>query len=142
MEPLSKSCLTLLSLILTLMVLSAQSALVLPDYRHDVYGNTIDDENAQYSPSNCCVIPTCRNKDHCYHTLSCGHLCSSGRYPPAEYSRTPGYKLAKSYTQFECRFGDCKNYEITCRHCPDPTEPNFSLYLVRKDCKNCYSRQY
>ncbi|XP_018569791.1 uncharacterized protein LOC108909846 [Anoplophora glabripennis] len=97
-------------------------------------------QNTEHLRDNCCIIPTCDDSGHCYETLSCGYICSHGRYRPAtNYGFTPGYRLKEYYTKEDCRFGECKMYKFLCSHCPSPKERDFNIYTVRKDCKNCYS---
>ncbi|XP_060520431.1 uncharacterized protein LOC132698408 [Cylas formicarius] len=103
-----------------------------------VNANVLNNNDATFPSSSCCIVPTCKSSDKCYQTLSCGYLCSSGKYPPAEYSRTPGYRLKETYSKYDCRFGDCRFYEFTCSHCPDPLKERFSIYLIRDDCRECY----
>ncbi|KAJ8922363.1 hypothetical protein NQ315_004306 [Exocentrus adspersus] len=90
--------------------------------------------------TNCCIIPTCDDfGHHCYETVSCGYVCSQGRYRPAnKYGATPGYRLKEHYMKQDCHFGECKMYRFMCEHCPNPQERDFSIYTVRNDCKNCY----
>lgn len=73
-------------------------------------------------------------------TLKCDHTCSQGNYRKADYGSTPGYRLKESYSQYDCRFGECNYFKFTCKHCPSPYERDFSIYTVRKDCFNCYTK--
>ncbi|VEN40142.1 unnamed protein product [Callosobruchus maculatus] len=86
----------------------------------------------------CCVIPTCNEKDNCFETISCGYICSKGIFKPAPHMTTPGYRLKEYYTKYECHFGECKEYKFLCSSCPDPSLPDFNMHAVRKDCLNCY----
>ncbi|CAH2008326.1 unnamed protein product [Acanthoscelides obtectus] len=86
----------------------------------------------------CCVIPTCNEKDNCFETISCGYICSKGIFKSAPHMTTPGYRLKESYSKYECHFGECKEYKFLCSSCPDPSHPDFNMHAVRKDCLNCY----
>ncbi|KAL1518327.1 hypothetical protein ABEB36_001966 [Hypothenemus hampei] len=107
----------------------------------DLHSSLLPDKN-RYPSSSCCIISTCQQPEKCYATISCGYLCSTGRYPPAETKYTPGYRLKVSYSNHDCKFKECKYFEFSCKHCPDPLAESFSIETVRDDCKNCYYRVF
>ncbi|CAH1125043.1 unnamed protein product [Ceutorhynchus assimilis] len=131
-----RMCLLVVSL--SLLLRPSSTAITRSTIVNDIHGNLLSNNDVKFPASTCCVVPTCNSPDKCYQMVSCGYLCSTGKYAPAEFSYTPGYKLKPSYRKFDCLFEDCKQYEITCNHCQSPREPEFSIYLVREDCKECY----
>ncbi|CAG9856395.1 unnamed protein product [Phyllotreta striolata] len=109
---------------------------------YDVHGNIKHDQH-HGNTQNCCLVRGCDiNTLRCSTSVQCGHICSNGDYPKAEYGHTPGYRLKSTYTKNDCVFEECQLYRYTCSHCPDPSATDFNVNLVRKDCRECYQRDY
>lgn len=108
---------------------------------YDIHGNYIPNtEHKKEIETNCCYIPSC-DSNGCYDFVKCGYQCSQGNYQAARYSPTPGYKLLDQFKAYKCYFSNCGIFILTCDHCPDPNRPNFSMYTVRSDCRECYRKK-
>ncbi|CAH0547528.1 unnamed protein product [Brassicogethes aeneus] len=55
-----------------------------------------------------------------------------------DFGPTPGYDKKTGYIYNKCDKGSCVPIEKSCKKCPDPFEPDFKLYNVKKECFNCY----
>lgn len=133
------------SLTLFLLILEIHSATITrPIADFDIRGNPLENNGLRTTASPCCIMTSkCESSTECYETLKCGYNCAILNNSPAEYNRTPGYKLRASYKKYECRYGQCRYYDFACfSQCQDPSEFNFSFHQVHQDCRNCYYLPY